>query len=283
MATGWFGVDVPQALLNIHYFDVIDWAARENPTVADRKGLWQARRATKHLLQSVQNVRLLTPRLKQMAQSIYSQGRYSVVPLALYPALYPFQPLVEEPVVGLIGSMNWGPSRSAALRLMTRIWPLIRRSHPTARLLIAGWNARKYLAPHLPSSGVTLADDIADPVEFFSKAAVMVYAPSRGSGMKVKVMEAMAFGVPVVTTWEGMEGFDYQDGTHCWVGETDEKLAEKTTRLLSSLEERRLMRLAARSLIEEKYSPRPIVDQMMNVYEGMNTVTPRTAEESICI
>ena len=65
MSTGWLGIGVARALLNVHYFDVIDWAERENMTFADRKALWQAQRATKHLLHGINNVRLLTPRLKE--------------------------------------------------------------------------------------------------------------------------------------------------------------------------------------------------------------------------
>jgi glycosyltransferase involved in cell wall biosynthesis len=97
----------------------------------------------------------------------------------------------------------------------------------------------------------------------------MVYAPSCGSGMKVKVMESMAYGVPVVTTWEGVEGIDYQNGRECWVAETDEELAGKVCYLLENSAERQQMRLAARALIEERYSPRPVVDKMMDVYRQL--------------
>ncbi|MFY9646609.1 MAG: glycosyltransferase family 4 protein, partial [Terriglobales bacterium] len=158
------------------------------------------------------------------------------------------------------------PSRSAAHRLITRIWPLVKRDCPEAKLYIAGWNAAKHLQKYASGQDLTLEENLAHPSDFFSKAAVMVYAPSRGSGMKVKVMEAMAYGVPVVTTWEGVEGIDYENGRECWVAETDEDLAGKVSRLLANSVERRQMRDAARVLIEENYSPRPVLDKMMEVY-----------------
>ncbi len=268
MSTGWFGLGVPRALLNVHFFDVIDWAEKENMGFGERKELWQARRATRHLLRGIQNIRLLTPRLKETAESINpnSNSRYWVVPLALDPALYDLQPPAAQPVVGLIGSMHWEPSRSAAQRLITRIWPLVKRDCPEAKLYIAGWNAAKHLQKYASGQDLTLEENLAHPSNFFSKAAVMVYAPSRGSGMKVKVMEAMAYGVPVVTTWEGVEGIDYENGRECWVAETDEDLAGKVSRLLANSVERRQMRDAARVLIEEHYSPRPVLDKMMEVY-----------------
>jgi len=267
MSTGWLGLNVARALLNVHFFDVIDWAEKKNMDFGDHKALWQARRATRHLLHGIPNVRLLTQRLKEMAESINPAGKYWVVPLALDPRLYSLEPPAQEPVIGLIGSMHWEPSRSAAERLITRIWPLVKQGFPQAKLYIAGWNAAKYLNQYSSSQGLTLAENLASPSEFFSKAAVMVYAPSCGSGMKVKVMESMAYGVPVVTTWEGVEGIDYQNGRDCWVGETDEELADKVCRLLQNSAERQQMRDAARTLIEQRYSPRPVIDKMIGVYE----------------
>src|ERR1017187_3880812 len=110
----------------------------------------------------------------------------------------------------------------------------------------------------------------------------MVYAPSRGSGMKVKVMESMAYGVPVVTTWEGVEGIDYENGYECWVAETDEDLAGKVCRLLGNPAEGRQMRDAARGLIEELYSPSPVVDKMISVYRQMIPLSGRSSS-TFCI
>jgi polysaccharide biosynthesis protein PslH len=283
MATGWLGLNVPRTLLNVHFFDLIDWADKKHMDFQDRKAFWQARRATRHLLRGIPYVRLLTPRLKKMAESINPHGQYFVVPLALDPTLYPLQSLAQEPVVGLIGSMHWEPSRSAAERLITRIWPLVKQNVARAKLYIAGWNAAKYLNKYSSEPDLRLAENLSQPSEFFSEAAVMVYAPSCGSGMKVKVMESMAYGVPVVTTWEGVEGIDYQNGRECWIGETDEELAGKVCRLLQNSAERQQMRDAARTLIEQCYSPRPVVDKLMVVYEQVIAAPKAHPRSSLCI
>jgi len=282
MSTGWFGLNVPRALLNVHYFDVIDWAGRKNMNFGERKALWQAQRATRHLLHGINNVRLLTPRLEEAAEAMNPKGRYWVVPLALDMTLYAMPPPVEGPIIGMIGSMHWEASRSAAERLITRIWPLVKQRVPKARLYIAGWNAAKHLREYASHPDLVLAENLAHPSEFFSKAAVMVYAPSQGSGMKVKVMESMAYGVPVVTTWEGVEGIDYQNGQECWVAETDEELAGKVCRLLENAGERQQMREAARNLMEERYSPRPVVDRMISVYQQLMGSFKAPSRDSLC-
>ena len=150
----------------------------------------------------------------------------------------------------------------------------MKRDFPQAKLFIAGWNAAKYLEKYLSEQDFTLTANLKNPSDFFSKAAVMVYAPSQGSGMKVKVMESMAYGVPVVTTWEGVEGIDYRNGSECWVAETDEDLAGKVCRLLESPMERQQMRDAARALVEERYSPGPVLDKMVAIYLQM-AATPK--------
>jgi len=71
----------------------------------------------------------------------------------------------------------------------------------------------------------------------------------------------------VVTTWEGVEGIDYDNGVHCWVDESDDAIAGRVVRLLDDAEERQRIREAARSLMEERYAARPVVDRMIAIYD----------------
>ena len=248
---------------------MIDWEERRLECLRERKAMIQMTRATRRIVQAHERIRVFTPRLLDKAREINPAAKYWVVPFALDLSLYPVQPAPEEPVLGLIGSMHWTPSRSAGERLISRIWPLVKKKVPRAKLFIAGWNARKHLGKYLPLPDVTLEDGIAHPTDFFSKASVMVYAPSRGSGMKIKVLEAMAYGVPVVTTWEGVEGLEYENGTHCWVEEEDEAIAERAAFLLQDPIQRQRMSQAARSLMEERYSPEPVMEKMLRIYEDV--------------
>jgi glycosyltransferase involved in cell wall biosynthesis len=138
---------------------------------------------------------------------------------------------------------------------------------PRARLLVAGWNARRMLA-HLPAAAdVTIEEDLASPTDFFSRVGMLAYAPGRGSGMKIKVLEAMAYGVPVVTTGEGVEGMAARDGEHCWVAEDDDTIAARIAALCEDQATRRRFRDAGRALLEERYTAAPVMARMMDVYE----------------
>lgn len=267
--TGWLGLNNQSALLNVLFVPWIDNQGRSDLSFGERKSIIQMNRATRKIVSKLRNICGLTSRIVDSLRPLNPGARFFVVPLGLDTTIYPLQPVVQEPVVGLVGSMHWYPSRSAGVRLLTRIWPIIKRKVPSAKLLVAGWNAQKYLAHYLPMPDVEMRENLPHPTDFFSKAAVMVYAPSRGSGMKIKVMESMAYGVPVVTTWEGVEGLSYTNGEHCWVEEDDQALADCAVRLLMNPTERRHMREAARALIEDFYSPRPVLEQMLDVYAAI--------------
>jgi polysaccharide biosynthesis protein PslH len=264
--TGWLGLGRPHALLNVYQLEIVDVEGRRPDGWAEAKARLQMRRATRRLLRAARHVRVVSPRLLARAKSINSHADYTVVPFALDTSRYPLQLPVAEPVVGLLGSMHWLPSRSAAERLIRHIWPRVKRRLPSAQLLIGGWNARRYLEP-LASPDVTLVENLAHPSDFFSRVAVMAYAPARGTGMKVKVLESMAYGVPVVTTTDGVEGLAVEDGVHCAVRDDDEGLAEAIVAQLTDPKGRGVMRQAARELVEARYSREPFLAQMTALYE----------------
>jgi glycosyltransferase involved in cell wall biosynthesis len=264
--SGWVGLDRARTIVNVYQLEVLDWQGRRGLGLAERKALLQMRRATRRILKGSRHVRVVSRRLHERVSAMNPALDCVCVPFALDASHYPLQAPVAEPVIGLLGSMHWLPSRLAAERLITRIWPRVKRRVPRARLLVGGWNARRYLACHA-GPDIELVDNLTHPREFFSRAAVLVYPSVRGTGVKVKVLEAMAYGVPVVTTGEGIEGLAGAAGVHCHVGEDDEALAERVVDLLGNAPERARLREAGRALVETAHAPARVADQMLDLYE----------------
>ena len=79
---------------------------------------------------------------------------------------------------------------------------------------------------------VTIEENVSDIRPYFESTGVMLYAPGRASGMKVKILESFGFGVPVVTTSEGVEGLPAVDGVHAGVCDDDAGLIDRTVELL---------------------------------------------------
>jgi glycosyltransferase involved in cell wall biosynthesis len=87
--------------------------------------------------------------------------------------------------------------------------------------------------------------------------------------MKVKVLEAMAYGVPVVTTGEGVEGMEVEDGVQSLLADDDETIAARICALLADTAARRRLRAAARARVEDGYTAAPVMRRMYDVYEEL--------------
>jgi glycosyltransferase involved in cell wall biosynthesis len=211
----------------------------------------------------------MTPRIATEI-SAYRDQPTPVVPMGIDTSLYPMTARNDRPVVGLIGSMHWFPSRRAAQRLLD-LWPKLNAKLPSARLLIGGWNSERYLGNRFPLLNATLIGEVPDPIDFFSQVGVLTYPTPRGTGVKVKVLESFAYGVPVVSNREGFEGLDIQSGEG-HMAETDDEFVAQTVAVLSDGAERERVRQAARRLVETKYSPVPTVDRLLDSYERLGLV-----------
>jgi len=109
----------------------------------------------------------------------------------------------REPVALFVGSDNF-PNRDALVWLLTEIWPEVHRQHPEARLRVVGQVARGY-APPWPAGATTIG--VVDDLQTEYRRACVALIPLRvGSGLKVKMIEALASGLPCVATSVGAEG-----------------------------------------------------------------------------
>jgi glycosyltransferase involved in cell wall biosynthesis len=198
----------------------------------------------------------------------YGCARPPVAPAGIDVTLYPMLPAVEEPVLGVIGSMHWYPSRAAAERVL-RLWPAIRGGVPDARLLVGGWGSDRYLAHHFPLEGAELVGPVERAQDFFSRIAVLLYAPPRGTGMKIKVLEALAYGVPVISNREGLEGLRSDGGRDIVRAERDDEIVRAASALLPDPALRRSLRAAGRARLERDHTPAHVTDQLVNAYDAL--------------
>lgn len=267
---GWLGLGHEQrTLLNIHYLYEIDWAEADGGSATDRLLRRRTLAAERWLLKRYPFNRTLTPPLTAVAQRHNPAAQVETISLAFDASLCEFQapsPVAEAPTVGLIGTFSWRPTYSAAMRLLTRLWPRIKDRVPEARLLLVGRGSRGALHEYLDQPAVEIVDEVPDVLPYLRQLDVMLYAPSRGSGMKVKILEAMAYGIPVVSTSEGVEGLQAVDGEHAGLCEDDEGLIERTVALLNDRDRAVRQSRAARKLVETDCDPTTALDALERVY-----------------
>jgi glycosyltransferase involved in cell wall biosynthesis len=256
------------SVLNMHSVDL------ENVWQFSPRFLWSKyalRHAERRLLGSLTQVRTLTPRLEQAVRALNPSIAAHTVPLSIDAERYDFQSADrhDAPVLGFVGTMNWSPGYLAARRLLTRIFPAVRARRSDARLLLAGWNAEESLREYARVPGVEIVSNVPDVRPYFERLQILTYPLPRGTGMMVKILEAFAYGIPVVTTSEGIEGIDAEDGVHALLADDDETIVENVLRLLDDVALRKRLRVNARRLLEERYSPAASAAALERVYRQL--------------
>jgi polysaccharide biosynthesis protein PslH len=153
--------------------------------------------------------------------------------------------------------------------LMDEVWPRIIAARPEARMVVAGRNPPQNLVAKAARKGLLweftgFLDDIRPAV----LAGDVSVIPLRvGSGTRLKAFEAMALGRPVVSTALGVEGLAVEPGTHCLIGDTADAFADAVLRLLADDELRRSQAVAARKLLEERFSWAAVARQFEAICE----------------
>jgi len=273
MWCGWLGLDhVDRALLNVHYLASIDLALCPLRNLHDRITRTAMLAAEKRLGRSFRHLLTCSDRLAGTLRQMNPQATIRSTALTLDLSQYEYMERIapeQAPVVSLIGNMNWYPTTSAAERLLTRLWPTIKARVPTAHLQLVGWNARRLFSRYADLPDVTIEENVSEIRPYFRNSAILLYAPRRGSGMKIKVLEALAFGVPVVTTSEGVEGLPAVDGIHAGISDTDEGLVERAVGLLNDRERQERQRRQGRRLVEEVCDPAKSVDILEDIYTNI--------------
>jgi len=121
-----------------------------------------------------------------------------------------------------VGKMDIPHNSSAVVWFCERLWPAIKRLAPDATLYIVGKNPPPEVQ-QLPSRhpGIVVTGEVADVKQFVEDAALMIAPLLFGTGIKTKILEAMSWGVPVVTSPVGGEGIDARHGEDWFVCESD--------------------------------------------------------------
>jgi glycosyltransferase involved in cell wall biosynthesis len=154
-----------------------------------------------------------------------------------------------------VGNFTHPPNRDAARWLALEIMPLIRARQPEAELVIVGSSPTADVL-ELARPGVKLCTDVAS-VDVFMEAAAVFVAPIRtGGGMRMKVLQALAHGKPVVTTPRGAEGYETRGSQPpLLIAGDSQGIAAATAGLLASERCRRALGRQARAFAREHHSP----------------------------
>ena len=168
-----------------------------------------------------------------------------------------------EKAMIFMGTLSWEPNIDGLLWFIEEVYPLILKKHADLKFYILGREADDRLriaADPFPS--IELCGFVDDIGEYLKKCRVFL-APLRfGSGMKVKVLEGMYSGVPIVTTKVGAEGIEVEDQKELLIADDAKSYAEKCIQLLEEKDLWNQVRENGRKKAAEKYTWQPLFKMM---------------------
>jgi glycosyltransferase involved in cell wall biosynthesis len=169
------------------------------------------------------------------------------------------EPSPEERIF-FVGDLSWPPNAEGIRWFCEKVWPLVARLSPSARVEVLGRGAGASLSRLMrnPPARVAFLGEGDDTRPHWSHAAVAIVPLLAGGGTRLKILEAAACGVPVVSTPVGAEGLDFADGSEIRLAAQAEEFAVAVAKLLADREARRAQAAAARRRVESEYDWREI-------------------------
>ncbi len=182
-------------------------------------------------------------------------------PAALPPA---DEALPGHPALVLLGSGGWRPNEDAVRWFVDTVWPAVLARCPGARLHLFAPAADRD-----PPPGVTVHRPPADSRDAFPRGSIQVVPLRIASGIRMKILESWARGVPVVATPEAAAGLAAEDGRELLIGRTAEELAEQVARLAHDPALVEALCAGGRRLLAARHAPATVAAALLAVYRGV--------------
>ena len=175
-----------------------------------------------------------------------------------------------------IGTMFWPPNIDGILWFLKEILPLIQEKRPEVVFDIIGANPPKEIVA-FGNAGhkVNVTGYVQDPTPYLENASLMVVPLRAGGGMRVKILNALGQGMPVVSTTLGCEGIAVKDGVHLLVADTAQDFASSVIRLLEDRHLAKDLGKRGRQLIEDNYDYRIACRALEEAYAAALATTTK--------
>jgi polysaccharide biosynthesis protein PslH len=195
----------------------------------------------------------------------------TVVPIALDTEA--ILPVAREPIADHVicaGTMYWPPNSDGVQWFASEVWPRIRAQRPTAVFdVIGAAPPRRVMALAQSGAGIAVAGYVPDMSAYLRCAGVFVVPLRAGGGMRVKILTAMAQGLPIVSTALGCEGIDAQSGRDLLIADTPAEFAAAVVRVLTDVDLATRLSASGRRLVVERYDYRRACRPLDDVYRGL--------------
>jgi sugar transferase (PEP-CTERM/EpsH1 system associated) len=220
-----------------------------------------------------------TEREAQLVRGLSDSIRVQVVSMGIdgssfSPAPSPSDP--HAPTIVFTGVMNYFPNEDAVCFFANQVFPLIRQSVPSARFLIVGRSPSRMVRQLGKRDGIEVTGSVPDVRPYLAQASVSVAPFSIAAGIQSKILEALAFGLPVVATPRAVQALEKDVADIIATGETAEALASHVVCLLRDPQLAERKSIEGRRRVAASYSWESALLQLLRLVEDPRAGTVTT-------
>lgn len=174
----------------------------------------------------------------------------------------------DEPKLFHLGSMNWSPNVEGVEWFLDDVWPAIHEEHPELTFTIAGYGIPDQFYKR-EDEGVVIAGAVPSANEFMLDNDIMIVPLLSGSGIRIKIVEAMALGKVVITTTVGAQGLDAENGKHLFIADTPEEFLAIIDKCIATPDLCKIIGENARDYISVHHDRDIITKQILDFYQSI--------------
>lgn len=184
----------------------------------------------------------------------------------MQPIRNPQSAIGNPPTILHLGTMFWPPNVAGVLWFAREVLPLIHAELPQTRFVIVGKNPPPEVQALASDPRIEVTGYVADATPYLAAADAFVVPLHAGGGMRVKILDAWLWGLPIVSTPLGAEGIALRDGENILLGESPAAFAAAVVRCLTDPDLNARLRTAGRAWVEENYAWQTVYRRVDEVY-----------------
>ncbi len=198
-------------------------------------------------------------------------ARFTTIPICVDPEEKPLVERVQRPrAITHLGTMFWPPNVEGVLWFAQEVFPRVLAQVPEARFVVIGKDPpREVRALPQKAQDVEVTGYVPDPVAYLAETAAFIVPLHAAGGMRVKILDAWCWGVPIVSTSIGAEGIAVRDGEDILIADTPDTFAQAVVRVLKDPTLGERFRQNGRRWVEERYNWRRVYARWDEVYRRL--------------
>lgn len=210
----------------------------------------------------------ITGRDGELLKSLGCKIPMHITPMGVSIDQKPDHSKVDYPSLFHIGALDWPPNQEGIFWFFDKVWPLVLQKQPDLKFYLAGRNASEKIK-QLKAKNLVYLGEVDSAVDFMNSKAVGIVPLLSGSGMRIKIVEAMALGKPQVTTTIGAEGNPAKDGEEIMIADNPQEFADKICRLTESKDLFQKMSNNSFEFVKREFDYDKITQSLIDFYKSL--------------